>query len=944
MRMASTGDWRASWGVAAFSIVALFASGWPLAAQPQPPPPAMQPETPSAEQAPPAGPDLSQATTSQIEGQAEMMVRSQRFVEALPYLEELIRRLGATEDIAIQSKLGALRYYLGVARMANRLYGQAAEILAEFLEKHPKHDFAAEGLELQADALRANASFQPAAEAYEKVLQNANVRGQDRVLVQARIADCYVQLKDWPKAVPALEAVLMGTSDAELRGDAAKSLAEGYVETGQGSRIFRLLDILSAKGSRARTDVQFNLNLLASGDKMMADNKPGLALYMYQLVLPTEELLRRCKENVADLLKLRDKLVKERAPFKRVLAVIERMAGLEAQEKTIAEAQSYTVELRLRIAKAFFDMGRKWEALWGFARVWELFPDNPLSEVALSSAFALAGELLALDRAIQFGEAYLAKFPEGQSKDQMGLELGKVYTAAGQAQKAIDHYMKMIEANPKHPFADQMIFLAGYNYFMTEQFPKAIECFERLKTEFPESPSTPDGGYWTGMCLLFGEKYAEARKQFAEFAEKYKDNHYAKDALFRVAACAYGQLKFDEARDILMKYVAEYPDTPLHADALVLLGDIAGAQGRLADASNYFKQVERHTSNMTQINYAVFQVGKVQEMQDDFAAMEAWFQRYFDTYGLKGLYTEAIWRIGFARKNLMNPQGMLAIYLEALKKYGNDPMAVGIDLILNEWPQEYLRINGKLPEKEMRDELATARGLKQRTRELRWMMALQKRGLFKEEVSFTIEDIPVSSPAVLVWAGEIFREKNPTLAENAYQRVVDQFDGTEWIEPALLQLAETRAKQGQRDDALKMFERLVKLVPTSKTAGLAMKRAGDILMEKGEYEEASKRFQQVLEVKEWRGEIWPESLYKVGECFLAQGKSREAFAFYQRVYVLYQHYAKWTALAYLRAAEVSEKLGVKTDAIAQLKEMLSLEGLKGMPEYQEAQARLEKLQ
>lgn len=897
-----------------------------------------------AQEAPPP-PDFSQTNTSQIEAQAEMMVRAQNFVPALPYLEELINRLTATESEQVKAKLGSLQYYLGISRMSNRLFAEAAEAFKTFLEKYPQHDFAREALEYQADCLRASQNYQPAAEAYAELLKNTDIRGADRIFVQARIADCYVKLRDWQNAVPALEAVILGTTDPELRGDAAKSLTQGYVETGAPEKIFRLLKILSAKGSRARTDVEFNLNLLSSADKMMSEGKHGLALYMYQLVLPTDALLEKCKGAREEMLAVRERMIKERAPFKRILAVTERIDALEAQERTIAEAEPYTVELKLRVAKAFFEMSCRWEALWAYARIWEEHSDSPLSEQALSSAFSLAGELVLLDRAIAFGEAYLEKFPEGESKDVIGLELGKAYTAAGQSQKAIDHYIKLVDANPQHTYADQMLFLAGYNYFMTEQFPKAIGCFDRLKADFADKEPAKDGAYWRAMCFLFSEKYAEGKQAFAEFVEKHPDSGYAEDARFRVAACAYGLLDFSGAQQILLKYIEDYPASHLRAEALVLLGDIAGAQGRLADSINYFKQVHRHTNNMSHINYAAFQVGKIQEMEGSYADMERWFQEYLDTYGLKGQYTEAVWRIGFARKNLGNPKGMLDIYLDALKRFGNDPQAVGVDYILAEWPDEFMmQNNGRLPEKEMREELSSARVLKQRTRELRWMMALQKRGMLKEEVNFALEDVARSSPAVLVWAAALVSEKQPELAELTYQRVSDEFGYSEWVEPALLALAEMRVKQGKIDEAMAMFDRVFRTVPTSVGAGLAVKRTADLLVEKGQHADAMKRYQEVLEVKEWRGELWPESLLKIGDCLLAQGNLREAFAYYQRVYVLYQHYARWTALAYLRAATVSEKLGVKADAITQLKELLAIEDLKETPEYQEARARLEKLQ
>ena len=41
----------------------------------------------------------------------------------------------------------------------------------------------------------------------------------------------------------------------------------------------------------------------------------------------------------------------------------------------------------------------------------------------------------------------------------------------------------------------------------------------------------------------------------------------------------------------------------------------------------------------------------------------------------------------------------------------------------------------------------------------------------------------------------------------------------------------------------------------------------------------SKRYEEVLQVKEWKGELWPEALYSIGECLREQGKEKEAYAY-----------------------------------------------------------------
>ena len=50
------------------------------------------------------------------------------------------------------------------------------------------------------------------------------------------------------------------------------------------------------------------------------------------------------------------------------------------------------------------------------------------------------------------------------------------------------------------------------------------------------------------------------------------------------------------------------------------------------------------------------------------------------------------------------------------------------------------------------------------------------------------------------------------------------------------------------------------------------------------------------------GRIVAQGSYMIGESLRAQGKEKESFAYYQRIYVLYSHYREWTAKAYLRCA------------------------------------------
>jgi tetratricopeptide (TPR) repeat protein len=125
--------------------------------------------------------------------------------------------------------------------------------------------------------------------------------------------------------------------------------------------------------------------------------------------------------------------------------------------------------------------------------------------------------------------------------------------------------------------------------------------------------------------------------------------------------------------------------------------------------------------------------------------------------------------------------------------------------------------------------------------------------------------------------------------------------------------------------------------------GLTRKLKADALRLSNQYDAAIKTYNELFAVREWRGRMTPEALYGIGCCLDAQGKSGEAFAFFQRVYVLYEGYTGWSAKAYEGSIQCLEKLGRRADALKTLQEMLSKADVAATPEGQRARVLLDKL-
>ena len=76
----------------------------------------------------------------------------------------------------------------------------------------------------------------------------------------------------------------------------------------------------------------------------------------------------------------------------------------------------------------------------------------------------------------------------------------------------------------------------------------------------------------------------------------------------------------------------------------------------------------------------------------------------------------------------------------------------------------------------------------------------------------------------------------------------------------------------------------------------------------------------------------PEILYWIGVCKREQGEIEKAFAFFQRVYVLYKGQPEWAAKAYEASVDCLQKLGRKDEAIQTWKEMIADPVIQKTPE------------
>ena len=499
----------------------------------------------------------------------------------------------------------------------------------------------------------------------------------------------------------------------------------------------------------------------------------------------------------------------------------------------------------MRIAQAYFAAGRLYEAFWTFWKIYEDYPNGKLAEDSCYGAFGLAAQLEQDTKAKEAGLKYLSSFPDGKQWEDVSLQLGQIFIRNREYATAIDYYNRILEERPEHAYKDQILYMLGFSQFQDARFAEARQTFQTLGRDFPSSDRASSGLYWVGMTYLFEDNYKDALEPSIVLPRRPPTPSSIRTPVSG-RRCASTDSKtiprrLKASRDSSKSFLP----TRSRPEAHTLLADCYGAIGELDKALDHYKQVEDCAVKQSQIDYAALQIGRIYEQLEQFKEMEDWFTRYLDKYALKGDYTQAIYRKGFAQQAQGQSREAIDTYWQAIEKFGNDPKAMGIDIIIDAYCEESGSVPGVQALEIIRSAALTAEQQKERTRALRFQRALAKLDPNTTAPVLTAEDIPLASPAVLLWMADVLAQTNPSLGESAARAAIDNFGPTQWTGEAFLKLGNFAFDRRDWKQAESGFSKAIKTSPMNEVAARATMRLGDVKRTQGHFDEAAKRYGEV---------------------------------------------------------------------------------------------------
>lgn len=901
--------------------------------------------------------DPRDMTLSEVKTHAGLHVNSRAWEEALPHIEELVLRLEFTEEEAAWKILEWAMFQRGVAQMETDRLQAAITSFKQYIKRWPKGIYLRHAYLLQGECFASLEKWDDVRQVMAVFLRIPTLRNRDRVWGSQLVGESYFREKKWRESVKPLAYVVENAARRDARTLAAVQVTTALVKIEDFEALFTFLPYVYR--TSARYDIDLNLALIEAGDRNYGSDRYVYAIALYRLIHFKPELVRNLERRIAEVERRSVTIWREEgldfAQKSRLVRSLKRqIRDYKGQEKELREVPDYDQEVIIRMAQTYLNLERYWEALIQFRRVFDVYPDHELAEQGLYSAYATALEMGLEERALKEGYDYLEAFPGGEYWESLTVSLGQLHVKRTEYAECIALAESALDLKPEHRLRPNLLYLMGYSHFNLNQHEQALARFGAILADHPESAFVEDASYWHPMTYLFLQQYTPSREEFAHFLQTYPESHYLEDASFRYAVGLYGEGDYSASHEQLSTFLTAYPESRLAGEAYCMLGDITASWTQLDKALAHYAKVPDVAANMTEINYAAFQAARVYELEQRFDGIIDLFRDYLRRYDQDGNVSQALYWIGNAYMKSDRPDEAFDTFFSGFTRYGNDPKRYGIDMIIRDLVVEHdalktLDAHIRFMKKLYRA-LGKARKTDERTLNLRLVTLfaeVTEPGADRDRLIAVLmnpRNIEAASPLTLTVMGrEAAARGKEDLTREAHRALLERFGDSDFTLDALSGLADVEISAGRFEEAEALLAELIRRYPRQPAAGAAQKRLGDIARLQGHNESAILAYNTLLSVREWRGPLFPEALYWIGVCHLDAGNPREAFAHFQRIYLLYSAHREWSARGYLKSAECLLELNQKPDAISTLEEMLADESLRDLPEFGAARETLEKL-
>ncbi len=395
----------------------------------------------------------------------------------------------------------------------------------------------------------------------------------------------------------------------------------------------------------------------------------------------------------------------------------------------------------------------------------------------------------------------------------------------------------------------------GYAHFKSKAYDKAIRMFDRVKKV--EDSLGQVAYYHIGQCLLAMDNKVSARSAFEDAAKMDLDPIVQEDALYNYAILSYKLdiNPYNEAVEAFEMYLNKFPNSPRRDDvyqylvnvymstnsyekALASLDKIPQKDIRLKTAYQHvafnqgvqrfqnsdftgaiasFKLVDKFPVDQTISAKSVYWIADAHYRSNNYKQAIEEYRRFavLPAINDKSMQAEAQYNIGYAYLELKELEKSIeAFRLYTQAEYIHPPKKS--DALMRIADSYYVLKENELAVKHYQDALALHAGN-------------EDQALFYMAKTYGYM-LGMSSQKI-----------------TRLHELIDNYPSSKYIQPGVYEIAESYKVEGEWDQAMKYYKKIVFDYPSSQQVVLAKLNIADIYYKKGDYSKAQDEYTSVLD-------------------------------------------------------------------------------------------------
>lgn len=562
-----------------------------------------------------------------------------------------------------------------------------------------------------------------------------------------------------------------------------------------------------------------------------------------------------------------------------------------------------------------------------------------------------------VERIIEDFPLWSAEYPEGAFIDSVSYWLGMAYLFGGDFEAALQAFDTLLANHPGSVYYKEASFRRGVAYFGLGQYAEAREVFESWLPDSPGHPLIPEAHVFLGDLDAMDARVENALTHYRLVEEAGGALALIEHAYFESASLLLANQRYSEHDRILEQFLDKYPNSTSCAEAVLRMAEASLDRGLLPEAfTRYRDGIERFGNDEKSdavdsvIDSWWEQDAAIRARATQTAAFiaalledEEFRAQMLDDRIAQIQYFQAHTAIDPKLKELLTIRHPLYAELTAQTdtSLAPDPKrvlriedypALGALLARNE--ERLAKLPSKKPSQVFEAMHAAAVVRNEDTLALRLLRVLNQRAGMTVLVEQIKEEwVEAASPATRVWIARLLAPEDAERAISILRELVAEAPESAAAAEGLFLLGTIESGREDHEAAQAYHNRVLKEHFSSAYAKSSAILRADALRQAQRPQEALEAYALVLSQREWRGEIWAEATFKMGNCFAEMDDPAKAQGFYERTYLAFSAYPDWSGRAILSSADLLEEMGDSDSAQRTYQYFLDLPGAQNSPYY-----------